>query len=448
MTMTRSLARSLILVAATLAAGCGGGEGGPAPGVTLHPVPGCEAIDPAPCDVFDTGCQTRLLALAACMRGSSPGALPPVSRMTEAEFTQYLTARLAAEEPDPDLDHFELGLGMLGLVAPGAFTPSSMAAAQAARVRGFYRHDSDDIVIIDHGTVADDIQTNGVMLHEFVHALQDRDHDLTVWFDEHEDSYDSALAARSVVEGEARFHQERFGVSLLGLDPNAVDLSVHFNRLATLSTAWIRAQPSPYLASFSSFPYEFGGQTINSRFAARGTAIVAELFASPFANTHTLLVYHDDAIGIAGPTLVAPVPPPEWVLTQQTTLGAWLTYVFLAIDDLDGLPMTHALRWRADRVWIYGSAIPGSRSTVVVWTIAFAEAETAATVAAYLELRLRSDHIKVSGSDVTIVETNTTLPVDWALAATAASAAMADTDTAARTDGPRWWPRGNRPMLP
>src|SRR5688572_23427436 len=102
--MSRKLTCSWLLLAA-LAAGCGDEGGGPpAPGVKLHPVPGCETIDPAPCDVFDAACQTRLLALAACMRGSAPGALPPVSRMTEAEFVQLLTAELLAEQPAPNLD--------------------------------------------------------------------------------------------------------------------------------------------------------------------------------------------------------------------------------------------------------------------------------------------------------------------------------------------------------
>jgi hypothetical protein len=445
--MTRSLACSWVL-AATLAAGCGDdAEGGLPPGVPLYPVPGCEAIDPAPCDVFDTGCQTRLLALAACMRGSSPGALPPISRMTEAEYTQYLTAQLAAEQPDPELNHFELGLGMLGLVAPGAFTPSSMAAAQAASVRGFYDHDSGDIVLIDHGTAADDIQVNGVMLHEFVHALQDRDQDLRGWFDEHADTYDSALATRSVVEGEARYHQERFAASLLGLDPAAVDWSQRFDSRVSQATEWIRAQPSPYLASFSAFPYEFGARLIHPRFAARGSAIVGELFASPPASTRALMDYQNDAAGSAGPVLVEPVPPPEWVLTQETTLGAWLTYVFLAVGGGVLNPEVHASSWRADRLSIYGSASAGS-ATTVVWRIAFADAATAAAVAEYLPVRYI---VRQSGSEVVIVATNATLPVDWAFAATAANAASATTaanGAPARTDGPRWWPRGNRPMLP
>ena len=286
------------------------------------------------------------------------------------------------------------------------------------------------------------------MLHEFVHALQDRDQDLTAWFDQHVDSYDSALASRSIVEGEARFHQEHFSASLLGLDPAAIDWSQRFDSRVSQSTEWIVAQPSPYLATFSAFPYDFGARLIHPRFAERGSAIVGELFAAPPADTRAVMDYQNDAAGLAGPTLVAPVPPAEWVLTHETTLGAWLTYVFLALEGVAGNQQGFALMWRADRVWIYGSVTPGSTGTVVVWKIAFADADTATTLAAYLALRPRYD-IERSGSEVTIVESNAALPLDWALAATAAAPATTAANGApARSDRRRWWPRGNRPMLP
>lgn len=39
-------------------------------------VPGCKTLDHSACDVRTTLCQTRLLELAACLRGDEPGALP------------------------------------------------------------------------------------------------------------------------------------------------------------------------------------------------------------------------------------------------------------------------------------------------------------------------------------------------------------------------------------
>ena len=303
--------------------------------IELHPVPGCEAIDPAPCDVFSTECQIRLLALAACLRGSSPGPLPPVSRMTEAEFAQLLMAELRAEEPPLNLGDLEAGLAMLGLVAPGAFAPSSMAATQASQVAGFYRDDVNDIVLIDHGSPANGIDVNGIdvngtLLHEFVHALQDREQDLPTWYDAHTDTYDDTLAAMSVVEGEARLHQTRFRVSLLGLDPMAVDWNKHFDRTVSLATQWVLEQPSPYLASYMAFPYEYGARLLFPRFTERGPQAVTDLFSSPPARTRALLDPGNDAVSPGWPTPVAPSPPAEWTLTHEMTLGAWTTLLFLA----------------------------------------------------------------------------------------------------------------------
>ena len=48
------LACAVVVVA--MAAGCGDDPSAPSTGGKLHPVPGCEAIDPSPCDVFDTSC--------------------------------------------------------------------------------------------------------------------------------------------------------------------------------------------------------------------------------------------------------------------------------------------------------------------------------------------------------------------------------------------------------
>jgi hypothetical protein len=413
----------------SVAGGCGDDEGSPGSGtgtlIRLHPVPGCEAIDPAPCDVFSTECQTRLLALAACLRGSSPGPLPPVSFMTEREFAELLMAEFRAAEPPLNLGDLDAGLAMLGLVAPGAFAPSSMAATQASQVAGFYRDDVNDIVLVDHGSPANGIDVNGIdvngtLLHEFVHALQDREQDLPTWFDAHTDTYDDTLAALSVVEGEARLHQTRFRVSLLGLDPMAVDWNKHFDRTVSLATQWVLEQPSPYLASYMAFPYEYGARLLFPRFTERGPQAVMDLFASPPAGTRALLDPGNDAVLPGWPTPVAPSPPAEWTLTHEMTLGTWATLLFLARAGSFTDPRVQALGWRGDRLWIYGGLGAAIGATTSVWRIAFADDATASIVAQGLTPRF---NVQQSGPEVLIAVTSLGLPLDWAFATTAAAGA-------------------------
>ena len=426
--------------------------GGPAPGVTLHPVPGCESIDPAPCDVFDTTCQTRLLALAACMRGSAQGALPPISFMTEAEYAQYLTAQLAAEEPDPDLDHFRAGPRRCW--GWSRRVPSRLRRWRRRRrqgVRGFYKPDTGDIVLIDHGTATatDDIQINGDHAARIrARVAGPRPGSARLVRYNAGTATTPALASRSIVEGEARFHQEHFSAGPgCGLDPAAIDWAAPRQQGLASQREWIVRPPSPSLATFFGVPLRVRRPAASSRDSPRaGPQSWRELFASPPANTRALMDYHDDAAGPAGPALSRARATGGMDARAETTLGAWLTYVFLALEGIAANRQLQALSWRANHLWVYGGTADRS-ATVAVWRIAFADAAVATTVAEGLALRFRFE-MRQSGSELTVVATNAALPLDWAFAANATAAAAAAGDAPARADRRRWWPRGNRPMLP
>ena len=64
--------RSLLVLLLLVSCGASS-ESDPGSADELHPFPGCESIDPAPCDTRTPDCQTRLFSLAACMRGEDPG---------------------------------------------------------------------------------------------------------------------------------------------------------------------------------------------------------------------------------------------------------------------------------------------------------------------------------------------------------------------------------------
>jgi hypothetical protein len=411
--MTMSLVRTALV--ALLLAGCGAsGDEKPELGAPpVFPVPGCEHIDHHPCDIRTSRCQERLMQLAACLRGSEPLPVPTITTMTEEEFAAYLNARFA-EDPPPEPNPYEIALGMLNLVQPGGLGQEALVASDVEFVWGVYRRAEKDVLMVDHGVPADDADPNSVLVHEFVHAMQDSDVDLQAFFDEFSTSYDSDLAAASVSEGEARFHQTRFWSSLLGLDPANIDWNEHFQSIAKYAEQDVLAAPSPYVATWSSFPYHFGARLVNHAWLESGPAGVDELFASPPTRTLDLMLSVSDIARTDWPAPeFSPIEPPDpWTLFTETSLGAWGLYLrFSRVLDA-AYAHTLALELRGDHLGVYVSGATPAE-TAVVWQLEF----SSEGFATQLETRVQnmSGSVLRSGNRVVLARSTGTTPLDWAL---------------------------------
>jgi hypothetical protein len=415
---------SLVLLLATVV-GCGSADDEAAVGKSLgksprYPLPGCEDIDPAPCDVRITSCQTRLLALAACLRGEEPGELPPISRMSEAQYTAYLNDLLAEMDPPPDPNHYERALTMLGLVAPQAFSPETVVSEQAEFIAGQYRWKTKDILLVEHGERFDERVSSPVLVHEFIHLLQDRDVDLMAFEEEYATTHDSYLASDSVIEGEARMHESRYRASMLGLNPATIDWERRFQSTLESDETWIVKQPSPHTASWQVFPYEWGARYIHLIWQAGGLQKVLGKFAAPPTASQVLMASDHEAadMSFTPGNLSAPIPPAEWTLLYHDpiVLGAWDTFLALAKQTTLDKARTLALAWRSDQLWIYGGALPAAPSTAVVWCIDFADEVTAATVATVGAGVVGEAGVRQQGVRVVLAKTDALLPLDWAFA--------------------------------
>jgi hypothetical protein len=403
--------RSLVLFLLAAASGCGSADDktglGAAP---TYPVPGCEHIDHRACDIRASRCQERLMLLAACLRGSEPLPVPPVTMMNEDEFADYLNASRTAP---PDPNHFEIGLSLLNLVQPGAFDTEALVAADVEFVWGLYRRAERDVIIVDHGVAADEPDPNSVLVHEFVHALQDADVDLARFFEEYSTSYDSFLATASVSEGEARFHQSRFWASLLGLDPSLIDWSSHFRESVTFAEQSVLDDPSPYLATYRHFQYEFGAHLVHSAWLDDGSGGVDGLFASPPRRTHTVMW---SLVGAAVEDWPAPefaplAPADSWTLFDQTSLGAWGLFLRLARFTQPDAARTLAYSLRGDELGVYVEG--GTDETAVVWRLEFSTEASAQGVEA-LARNQRGYAVRAANRLVWAIPSGTST-LDWAL---------------------------------
>jgi hypothetical protein len=411
--------RACVVLAALELWGCGGGDEPKASAPTIYPVIGCEWVDPKPCDIQTTACQNKLLTLAACMRGSEPGLLPPITHLTVADYTAQLQAEAAMAVPDPATPHLDAALALLGAAQPGDLSDEAGIARAAAGVLAFYRDDSDDIVIIDRDDV-DRNDANATLLHEFVHALQDRESDLTAYRNAHltDGTFDEFLATDAMVEGEARFHEYIYAISLLGHDPRKIDFKKFFQAIVEQDESYFLDEASPATAAPFVFPYDWGARFVNLGWT--GHQSIVDLLANPPLTTRTIVNSIDRVTrdGFMPSEITAPTPPDAWTALGEERLGAFGTY--LLVQKLLGNDQAKSLAvmWRGDSLVVYGgSEASGDTSTTAfLWSCDLADAGSATAIGNALSGALAGVEVQVNDKRVTVAAANDGSDIAWAFA--------------------------------
>jgi hypothetical protein len=356
-----------------------------------NPVPlrDCPEHDYTTCDTRDQECQERLLSLAACVFGSTDMPMVPIRVPGEDELREELEAE-AGEAPAEDAAEDEIIEGVLhdlGLVAQGALASDSTIDDLVARFDGLYRDAERGIILIDRGTPKNNVEADVLLLHELVHALQDAEYDLAALAQQHVNSTDSALALRALVEGEATWYQYRVAAAMLGYDSADFDFSSEFTRLRDDLVTDATEDPSPYIASFGTFPYAFGTNLAYEAWLLKRAGFEAELFEAPPLTTREII---NRSLGIDEPPRALhdfsdPTPTGGFSLLDRDTLGDWMLNLCFVVKGLS------EVRWLGDKLWIYTN-----EDGDVAWLWEMQLEHTPSTLADALEVTL-PNHVSVEG---------------------------------------------------
>ena len=412
-----SLAAAAV-IAAVSAGSVGCGDGGAPAMPVWRPVPGCEAIDHTPCDVRAPSCQTRLFALAACLRGEIPGDLPPVTVISEADYAAELTAEAAMDTPSPHLATWDWAWSSLKLASPGGLATQAMIAEWVKSVWGVYRGGATkDIQIIDHGAAFDVQSASPVLVHEMIHALQDREVDLDQFHATFGTNSDSRLAVRSIPEGEARLHETRYRASALGLDPAQVDWTRRLDNALLLDEQHLIKDPSPLTKTSLAFPYEWGAHYVYNRWVASAMSGVHGLYVAPPVTSRVLMASAGMNVDLdpepAPERPALPSPPAGWTAVGSDVLGAWAVFLTMtksAPEIATSTLETLALAWGADQIGIFEGP---AGAMAFVWRIDLGV--SAAQVGALLQGR-SNVRVAVAGTVVTLAAGGDGAVLDWAFA--------------------------------
>jgi hypothetical protein len=380
---------------------------------TLHrptSLPECGSLAYAPCDVLDPACQSAWLELARCVRGgdTASGVTPEIRVLSEADA---LAEQLASYGDEPPDNRFERALVLFGLTQPSSFAPEVAAARFAAETAAFYRREQKDITLIVHAEPGDELLLNGTLLHEFLHALQDAEHDLDSLY-EPRYTTDSRLALGSMIEGEARLHQRRVLAALFGLDLASLDFERSFENAREATEEWLFERPELYFSSFSSVPYSHGSDYVHRRFQSEGQAGVRALLEAAPDNMHEILseLWQRTTASAPGALLVPEIPEGEPASIEITTsLGSWMLYAFLHPHMTVEAARGFALAWRDDMFNVLSS---DPEQIIGHWQITLDEAR-AISLQSVAE-RAPGVRARRSGATVTLVSASGIIP-PWLL---------------------------------
>jgi hypothetical protein len=374
---------SILVGGVLLLAGCSDDD----PAVTPIPLPECPREGYDVCDIRTGSCQAQLRSLAACVYGNDDPPEVPVHVVSEAQFRASLEEGASQEgkgrtpADEQATAAMERALVDLKLIQPGALSDETRIDDIVRLFVGVYLDAEQGIVVVDRGTSLSSVDSDMLLLHEYIHALQDVDYELDDWHEKQGQTSDAVLAARSVTEGEATFYQMRAGAAMLGYDSSNIDFESTFRNLRRDLSDSAREDASPFIASSATFPYGYGAELANRAYAKSGQGFEAELFENVPPTTREVMrlaLYPDDPSYTEREPLEheAPTPSGSFALLDEDVLGLWNTRLVLP-KEVDTHPDPYWLGVFSDHLWVYAD---DSGNTAWLWEVQTNDPDAMSTI--------------------------------------------------------------------
>jgi hypothetical protein len=272
--------------------------------------------------------------------------------LTRSGIKKTLDGKLAEQYSDEEFSNVATSLAAIGVLPPGYPLKEKFVDLLGEQVAAFYDQHAHKLFMFEDASLENG-QTRVVLAHELTHALQDQHFRLKNLPLEIKDNDDRAVAASSLVEGDATMVMSDYmlrDLTLAGLRENLMSM---------LSTSMEQLQKAPrYLREMLVFPYVGGQQFCIALHARGGFNAISAAFANPPSSTSQIL--HPEKY------LSEPREEPiEFNWTDTTVLGekpignnvlGELGTRILFTDWLDAANAEKAAEgWRGDRYLVYAN---------------------------------------------------------------------------------------------
>ena len=274
--------------------------------------------------------------------------------------------RVKEEFPADKLERISLAYAKLGLIEKGVSLREAMLSLYSEQIAAFYDQKKRKLYSIKGLPFSKEFQ-KVLMVHELTHALQDQNFDLTTLPLELEDNDDRAMAALSLVEGDATLVFTQYATREVRLSLKDI--------LAVVTTGQKGLTEAPYaLQKNLMFPYLEGVRFVTRLYTEGGWKTVNKAFKDLPQSTEQImhpdkyLKERDDPVAIVLPEFGS-VGGKEWELQEDNVLGE-LNIKVLFTQFIGSLRATRPSRgWGGDRFRVY--RVKGDNDTILIWGTAW-----------------------------------------------------------------------------
>lgn len=358
------------------------------------------------CDIRTAACHQRVAEWTACLRQIAPVIVP--TRVIS--YREYLAAALGREVPPAEVEQFDrtvAGLALLGL-SPAGLTLKA-ATEQTAWAAAYYSMNDRSITVVDRGEPMASRAQVTLLVHEYMHALQDATVGINAYFAPVRGS-DASLAAQAVIEGEASLVEDLAEVGLFDYHSAQIPWPRVFARWHASARARMYDTPAPVLLADLYFIYPFGAALLQGAWSAGGWPAVDALYqrAGMPASSRQVLAGFGASEPAGGPWSEQlgdeslPALPPAYRLILSDTMGSWVLESFLARLGPDTRAVELARRLRGDNLSIQYDGASGI--TVSCWRLRFADEAAAQEALVLAQTRFRGSWRR--GRDLVVPATN------------------------------------------
>lgn len=324
--------------------------------------------------------------LPAVERGSGIESREPVrlARSDRAKLEAFLTEQLERDLPPERAEAVVASYARFGLLDPDLDLLELLRSLYLEQVAGYYDPAADTLFVRDD---LDSEQLRPVLVHEMVHALQDRVMDLDSTMAARRDDNDALAAARAAVEGHATYVMMEWQLGqTTGRQVDLTSLPDLGGLLAGVDLSGaagmpVLAEAPPLIRESLLFPYVGGLSFVQRLWRDAGTReppLGAELPTSTEQVLHPERFVDDRD---APRTLSYDEEPPAgWSEVHQDGLGEFEVRHFLGTFLADSTRARSAARgWDADRYRLLREE--GGEREVLVWVSAWDDADEASAFA-------------------------------------------------------------------